>query len=114
MQLAPAARIVSAAASRALATARAAPLGLALFVAAPVSGPLAFVPPAHSQPAAPKTSQSDVVDAYNNAVSGLKAVLSQRRAQLAANQPLPNVPGQALYLARNNMISTYKDLTDAF
>jgi len=25
---------------------------------------------------------------------------------------LPNLPGQALYLARNNMISAYKDLTD--
>ena len=37
----------------------------------------------------------------------------QRRAQINSKQPLPNLPGQALYLARNNMISAYKDLTDA-
>jgi hypothetical protein len=40
-------------------------------------------------------------------------VLAQRRAQINSKQPLPNLPGQALYLARNNMISAYKDLTDA-
>ena len=33
--------------------------------------------------------------------------------QINAKQPLPNLPGQALYLARNGMMSTYKDLTDA-
>src|SRR6202012_5067640 len=38
--------------------------------------------------------------------------LRQRRAQLNAHEALPNLPGQALYLARNDMISTYKDLTD--
>jgi hypothetical protein len=40
-------------------------------------------------------------------------VLGQRRAQINSNQALPNLPGQALYLARNNMMSAYKDLTDA-
>src|SRR5207342_3429103 len=30
-----------------------------------------------------------------------------------SKQPLANLPGQALYLARNDMLSTYKDLTDA-
>src|SRR4051812_46509173 len=116
----------------ALALARVVALALGLFVTPLVSGAidtiaeavtsrvpirlghLAFVSPAQSQPAAPTTSQSDVLAAYNNAVSGFKAVLSQRRAQINASQPLPNVPGQALYLARNNMISTYKDLTEAF
>jgi hypothetical protein len=39
--------------------------------------------------------------------------LRQRRAQINSNQQLPNLPGQALYLARNNMMSAYKDLTDA-
>jgi len=39
--------------------------------------------------------------------------LRERRAQIDAKQPLPNLPGQALYLARNSMISAYKDLTDA-
>ena len=39
--------------------------------------------------------------------------MSERRAQLNAHQQLPNLPGQALYLARNAMMSAYKDLTDA-
>jgi hypothetical protein len=33
--------------------------------------------------------------------------------QIDSKQGLPNLPGQALYLARNNMMSAYKDLTDA-
>jgi hypothetical protein len=52
------------------------------------------------------------LDAYTKAVGDFKSVLSQRRAQLGSGQNLPNLPGQALYLARNSMISTYKDLTD--
>ena len=40
-------------------------------------------------------------------------ILAQRRAQIDAKQPLPNLPGQALYLARIKVMSTYKDLTDA-
>jgi hypothetical protein len=39
--------------------------------------------------------------------------LSQRREQIDSKQPLPNLPGQALYLARNSMISAHKDFTDA-
>jgi hypothetical protein len=39
--------------------------------------------------------------------------LKERRAQIGAHQPLPNLPGQALYLARIGMMSAYKDLTDA-
>ena len=46
-------------------------------------------------------------------MSGFRAILKERRAQLDARRALPNLPGQALYLARNTMISTYKDLTDA-
>ena len=42
-----------------------------------------------------------------------KAILAERRAQINAKQPLPNLPGQALYLARLGIMSTYKDLTDA-
>ena len=45
--------------------------------------------------------------------ASFKSILSQRRAQIDAKQPLPNLPGQALYLARISMMSTYKDLTDA-
>ena len=38
---------------------------------------------------------------------------AERRAQIDAGQALPNLPGQALYLARNSMIGARKDLTDA-
>jgi hypothetical protein len=62
---------------------------------------------------APASAQSDVLGAYNDALRNFKSILAQRRAQIEARQPLPNVPGQALYLARNAMMSTYKDLTDA-
>ena len=57
--------------------------------------------------------QSDALNTYNNARSNFESVLGQRRAQINSKQPLPNLPGQALYLARNNMMSAYKDLTDA-
>ena len=62
---------------------------------------------------APTKKQSDAIIAYNGALSHFKAILSERRAQISAGRPLPNLPGQALYLARVNMISAYKDLTDA-
>jgi hypothetical protein len=80
---------------------------VALLVPARI-GNLSFVSPAQGQP-----SHSDALNAYNNAVNDFRAILSQRRAQINSHQPLPNLPGQALYLARNKMISAYKDLTDA-
>ena len=125
------ARIVNAATSRAFATTCAAALAFGLFFPLPVSnaidsitnsvtslvpanvGHLSFISPAQGQPAAPTKSQSDALNTYSKAVDGFKSVLSQRRAQINSNQPLPNLPGQALYLARNNMISAHKDLTDA-
>jgi len=58
-------------------------------------------------------AQSDVLATYRKAVDDFKAVLAQRRAQINAKQPLPDIPGQELYLARNKMMSAYKDLTDA-
>jgi hypothetical protein len=61
--------------------------------------------PAHGQPAA--------LSSYNKAVDDFKSVLRQRRAQIDSNQPLPDLPGQALYLARNRLMGAYKDLTDA-
>src|SRR6266436_3718980 len=76
-------------------------------------GNLGFVSPAHGQSAAVTPSQSDALNSYNKAVNDFKSILSQRRAQINSNQQLPGLPGQALYLARNNMISAYKDLTDA-
>jgi hypothetical protein len=57
-------------------------------------------------------NQSDALTTYRAAVSKFELVLRQRRAQLSAHEALPNLPGQALYLARNDMIGAYKDLTD--
>jgi hypothetical protein len=57
--------------------------------------------------------QQDALKTYNESVEAFKAILRERRAQIAAKQPLPERPGQALYLARINMMSAYKDLTDA-
>jgi len=68
---------------------------------------------AQAQPAAPAKSPTDALRGYEKALSEFKSLLRERRAQINSNQPLPNLPGQALYLARNNMISAYKDLTDA-
>jgi hypothetical protein len=76
-------------------------------------GYLSFISPAMGQPGTLIKRQSDALKTYNDAVSTFKSMLGQRRAQIDSNQPLPNLPGQALYLARNNMLSTYKDLTDA-
>ena len=98
-------------------------LALWLFVASPVLGVIgkltntnasfiSLISPAMSQPAPLTKAQSDALNTYNDAVNHFKSVLSERRAQIDSHQPLPNLPGQALYLARNAMISAYKDLTD--
>jgi hypothetical protein len=76
-------------------------------------GTLSFVSPAQGQPAELTKSQSDALNKYNNTLSEFKSILGQRRAQISSGQQLPNLPGQALYLARNAMMSAYKDLTDA-
>jgi hypothetical protein len=72
-----------------------------------------LVSPAMGQPGTPTKKQSDALNAYSNAVNRFKSILGQRRVQINSNQRLPNLPGQALYLARNDMMSAYKDLTDA-
>jgi hypothetical protein len=82
----------------------------ALLIAA--TGALGLTSPAMAQTAALTKKQSDALTAYNDAVKNFASILAQRRAQIDSKQPLPNLPGQALYLARNNMISAYKDLTD--
>jgi hypothetical protein len=79
----------------------------------PAMGHLGFISSALGQPGALTEKQSDALRAYQRAVSDFESILDQRRAQIDSNQPLPNLPGQALYLARINMMSTYKDLTDA-
>src|SRR6202166_4511457 len=73
----------------------------------------ALVSPAMGQPGTLTKGQSDALHAYSNAVNRFKSILGQRRIQINSNQRLPNLPGQALYLARNDMMSAYKDLTDA-
>jgi hypothetical protein len=65
------------------------------------------------QPVALAKKPSDALDAYNGALSQFESILGERRRQIDSKQPLPNLPGQALYLARNNMMNAYKDLTDA-
>jgi hypothetical protein len=79
----------------------------------PAIGNFSFMSPAMGQADALTKKQSDALNTYNNAVSDFESILGQRRAQIKSNQPLPNLPGQALYLARIDMMSAYKDLTDA-
>src|SRR5215469_18719466 len=75
---------------------------------------LGFTSPAAGQAIVHAKPQSEAMSSYNDAVSRFKQVLQQRRTQIDSKQQLPDLPGQALYLARNDMLSTYKDLTDAF
>jgi hypothetical protein len=86
-----------------------APAASIAIVAAAI-GNLGFISPAMAEPLTKK--QSDALTTYNNSRSNFEQILGQRRAQITSKQ-LPNLPGQALYLARNNMMSAYKDLTDA-
>ena len=84
----------------------------AAFALGLILAPLLTAGPTLAQPAAALTrKQADALKTYNDAVKDFTAVLAQRRAQIDAKQPLPNLPGQALYHARNNMISVYKDLS---
>jgi len=57
--------------------------------------------------------QAAALAAYEKALREFRAVLAQRRAQIDGKQKLPSLPGQAVYLARLKVMSTYKDLTDA-
>ena len=85
---------------------------LARLVAPPLDSHLSLISVASAQPAALTKAQSEVLDAYNKTVQDFKAILAERRAQINAKQNLPDVPGQALYLARVAMMGAYKDLTD--
>jgi hypothetical protein len=91
----------------------AAKAALALGILLAPAGNPGFTSPAKAQPIALGKTQSDALITYNNALSRFKSILDERRAQINSNQRLPNLPGQALYLARVNMMSAYKDLTDA-
>ena len=87
-------------------------IGSVVPLVAAVIGNVGFISPAMAEPAALTKKQSDALNTYNNSRSHFEQILGQRRAQINSKQ-LPNLPGQALYLARNNMMSAYKDLTDA-
>ncbi len=71
-----------------------------------------FTLTATAAPANLTKPQQDALDAYNKALDAFKAILSERRAQINAKEKLPDTPGQALYLARVDLMSAYKDLTD--
>jgi hypothetical protein len=68
--------------------------------------------PAIAQSHVLSARQTKTLDAYNRALSDFKSILAERRRQIDSHQELPNLPGQALYLARIEMMSSYKDLTD--
>jgi hypothetical protein len=69
-------------------------------------------PPAIGQTALTK-EQAAAVATYDTALRAFRAILAERRKQIEGKQKLPERPGQAVYLARLQVMSTYKDLTDA-
>jgi hypothetical protein len=86
---------------------------LANVVELPVNrGDFGFVSSALGQPAALTKAQTDALNSYNKTVQDFRSILRERRTQVDARQKLPDVPGQALYLARVAMMGAYKDLTD--
>jgi hypothetical protein len=66
-----------------------------------------------SEPTTLTKPQLDALATYNDTVNAFKAILRERRAQIDAHEELPDLPGQAIYVARINVMSAYKDLTDA-
>jgi len=88
----------------------AAALSLGLLLAAIISG---FASPAMAAPVALTSEQSAALATYDKARQDFESILRRRRAQIDSHESLPDLPGQALYLARVEMMSAYKDLTDA-
>jgi hypothetical protein len=86
---------------------------LASVLLAAGDGGVGVVTSATAQPPALTKDQAAAVAAYDKALRAFKAILAERRRQIEAKQKLPERPGQALYLARVQVMSTYKDLTDA-
>jgi hypothetical protein len=88
-------------------------LALAQILVAIGAGGLGPVTAAAAESAKLSKEQAETQAAYDKALRGFRAVLAERRAQIEAKAALPERPGQALYLARLQVMSTYKDLTDA-
>jgi hypothetical protein len=86
---------------------------LTLGLGAAYSGGFGLVAPSLAQVGAPSAAAAAAGAAYEKALREFKEILAERRAQIDAKQALPNLPGQAIYLARIKVMSTYKDLTDA-
>jgi hypothetical protein len=86
---------------------------VAVTIAAAGIGGLGLATPALAEVTALTTAQAAAQAAYDKALREFKDILVKRRAQIAAKQALPDLPGQAVYLARIKVMSTYKDLTDA-
>jgi hypothetical protein len=88
------------------------PAMVVALVAAGTCG-LGFMTPALAEASVLSKAQAAASAAYDKALREFKEILAKRRAQIDAKQALPNLPGQAVYLARIKVMSTYKDLTDA-
>ena len=86
---------------------------VAVVLVAAGAGGLGLATPALAQAGALTKAQAAARAAYDKALHEFKEILAKRRAQIDARQALPNLPGQAVYLARLKVMSTYKDLTDA-
>ncbi len=115
-----------------LTTALALSLALALLIALPGRAPARIggfalvtsaaaepTPPADADKTKPTKAQKAKLAAYEKALAKFKKILAERRVQIEANKidakkKLPRLPGQAIYLARLHVMSTYKDLTDAW
>ena len=74
-----------------------------------------FSPSAHLRAARPRRASHTTRRArrLQHRAGRFKSVLADLRNRINAKQALPGLPGQPLYLARNALIGSYKDLTDA-
>ncbi|MDQ8700539.1 hypothetical protein RCO24_17525 [Hyphomicrobium sp. LHD-15] len=74
--------------------------------------------PAHAEQTKLSKEQAAAAAAYDKALADFRKILAERRAQIdgkkASSKKLPRLPGQAVYLARLKVMSTYKDLTEAW
>lgn len=84
------------------------PAALGVALAAPSAKPKSEAAKSEAE----RKAQAEATAAYDAALAEFKAILAKRRAQITAKERLPELPGQAVYLARIKVMSRYKDLTD--
>ncbi len=87
-------------------------LRFSITVAAGLAAAFLLAMPAVAQ-GTPSKEQAAAQATYDKALRAFRAIVAERRGQIEGKQRLPSRPGQALYLARVEMMSAYKDLTDA-